>query len=298
MQTRSGFIGLGVMGQPMALNLRRAGHALTVHARDRERARPLVEAGAELADSPAAVARAADVVFINVSDDAAVEAVLFSADGVAAGLRAGAIVVDMGTTSPTATRAFAGRLAGLGASLLDAPVSGGEAGARAGTLSIMVGGAATDFARVAPLFQALGGNVVHVGPAGAGQVAKACNQIAVSATLLGVAEALTFARAQGVDPARVRAALLGGSAYSRILEIHGQRMLERNFTPGFRARLHRKDLDIVRAEAGAALTALPATRLAGELMTRLVEENGAGELDSAALVTVIEGMLAGKIPDA
>lgn len=282
-----GFIGLGAMGRPMALHLLKAGHALHVFARAPDRAVPLVVAGATLAASPVAVARAAAVLFLNVSDDAAVEAVLFGPDGAAAGLAAGSVVVDMGTTSPAATRAFAARLADASVAWLDAPVSGGEAGAKAATLSIMVGGDEAVFARVLPLFQVLGGNIVHVGETGAGQVAKACNQIAVSATLLGVAEALTFARKQGVDPAKTRAALLGGSAYSRILEMHGQRMLTRDFAPGFRARLHQKDLGIVLNEAREKNLALPATAAAAQLLNALVGA-GEGELDSSALVKIIE----------
>ncbi|MDP2430909.1 MAG: NAD(P)-dependent oxidoreductase [Pseudomonadota bacterium] len=282
-----GFIGLGAMGRPMALNLRKTDHALWVFSRNPGRAQTLVEAGATLAASPFAVARAVDVLFLNVSDDAAVESVLFGPQGAAAGLRADSVVVDMGTTSPTATRGFAARLAEAGVAWLDAPVSGGEAGAKAATLSIMVGGSVAAFAWVLPLFQTMGKNIVHVGETGAGQVAKACNQIVVSATLLGVAEALTFARKQGVDAAKVRAALLGGSAYSRILEIHGQRMLTREFTPGFRARLHQKDMGIVLAEARQANVAVPSAALAARMLNALVAA-GAGELDSAALVTLLE----------
>lgn len=282
-----GFIGLGAMGQPMALNLRKSGHALRVFARNPERAQALVEAGATLAASPLAVAQAVAVLFINVSDDAAVESVLFGPHGAAAGLCGDSVVVDMGTTSPTATRGFAARLAEAGVAWLDAPVSGGEAGAKAGTLSIMVGGAEAVFDRVLPLFQVMGRNIVHVGETGAGQVAKACNQIAVSATLLGVAEALTFARKQGVDAVKVREALLGGSAGSRILEVHGQRMLTRDFTPGFRTRLHQKDMGIVLTEARMANVALPGAALAGQMLNALVAA-GAGELDSAALVTLLE----------
>lgn len=282
-----GFIGLGAMGQPMALNLRKADHALRVFARNPERAQALVEAGAMLAASPCAVAQAVDVLFINVSDDAAVESVLFGPQGAAAGLRAGSVVVDMGTTSPTATRGFAARLVEVGVAWLDAPVSGGEVGAKTATLSIMVGGPDYAFERVFPLFQAMGKHIVHVGETGAGQVAKACNQIVVSATLLGVAEALTFARKQGVDAAKVRSALLGGSAYSRILEIHGQRMLTRDFTPGFRTRLHQKDMGIVLAEAQQANVAVPSAALAAQMLNALAAA-GVGELDSAALVTLLE----------
>ena len=282
-----GFIGLGVMGQPMALNLRKAGHALSVFARNPAQSAPLLAAGATVLATPAAVARAVDVLFINVSDDAALDAVLFNKEGAASGLPAGGIVVDMGTTSPAFTRQLADRLAALDVSLIDAPVSGGQAGAIAGTLSIMAGGPEAAFQRVLPLLQAMGGNIVHVGDSGAGQIAKACNQIVVSATLLGVAEALTFAAQQGVDAGKVRQALLGGSAYSKILEIHGQRMLDENYAPGFKAKLHRKDLGIVMAAAQAAGMALPATALATQLMNALVG-NGQGELDSSALIEVIQ----------
>ncbi len=282
-----GFIGLGAMGRPMALNLRKAGHALWVFARAPERALALLEAGAALAASPFSVAQTVDVLFLDVSDDAAVESVLFGPLGAAAGLRADSVVVDMGTTSPTATRGFARRLAEQGVAWLDAPVSGGEAGAKTATLSIMVGGSEAAFARVLPLFQVMGKNIVHVGESGAGQVAKVCNQIVVSTTLLGVAEALTFARKQGVDAAKVRTALLGGSAYSRILEAHGQRMLTRDFTPGFRARLHQKDLGIVLDEARLANVAVPGAALAGQMMNALVAA-GVGDLDSSALVVLLE----------
>ncbi len=291
--TPLGFIGLGTMGQPMALNLLRAGHPLTVFARDFARAEPLVRAGAHAAVSPLGVAEVADVVFVNVSDDTALATVLFGPGGAAEGLRQNALVVDMGTTSPAATREFAERLAGQGAALLDAPVSGGEAGAIAGSLSIMVGGPEAAFRRARPLFEILGGNVVHVGGTGAGQVAKACNQIVVSATLLGVAEALDFAARQGVDAGRVRQALLGGSAYSRILEIHGRRMLERDFVPGFKARLHQKDLGIVLAEAQRLGLALPGAALAAQFMNALVGQGG-GEGDSSALIEVVERLNGGQ----
>jgi len=281
-----GFIGLGVMGQPMALNLCKAGHQLSVYARNPAQSAPLKAAGAVILDTPAAVAEAVDVLFINVSDDAALESVLFGAQGAAAGLAENSIVVDMGTTSPAYTRRLAARLAQSKVALIDAPVSGGEAGAIAGTLSIMAGGTPEAFARVLPLFEVIGGNCVHVGPCGAGQVAKACNQIVVSATLLGVAEALTFAARLGVDGAKVRQALLGGSAYSKILEIHGQRMLTRQFAPGFKAKLHQKDLGIVQAEAQGAGLALPSAALAAQMMNALVG-GGGGELDSSALVDIV-----------
>ncbi len=279
---RIGFIGLGVMGLPMARNLTRAGHALKVWNRTPARCAEIPEAApvarpADLADR--------DVVFVNVADDDALESVLFGPDGLATAAGK-AIVIDMGTTSPTYTRACAQRLAERGLSLIDAPVSGGEAGASAGTLSIMAGGDEAQFQRVLPLLECLGKNIVHIGGTGAGQIAKACNQIVVSATLLGVAEAFNFARHQDVDPARVRAALLGGSAYSKILEIHGQRMLDANYQPGFRARLHKKDLDIVAAEAARLGLGLDSIKAAARLMTQLVD-TGRGDEDSAAIHTLI-----------
>jgi 2-hydroxy-3-oxopropionate reductase len=282
-----GFIGLGVMGQPMALNLRKAGHALGVFARNPVQSAPLQAAGAIVLASPFALAQASEILFLNVADDAALEAVLFNKEGAAAGLRAGSIVVDMGTTSPTFTRQVASRLAERGIDLIDAPVSGGEAGAIAGTLAIMAGGPEAAFQRVLPLLQVIGGGIVHVGGSGAGQVAKACNQIVVSAALLGVAEAMTFAARQDVDAGKVRQALLGGSAYSKILEIHGQRMLDRQFKPGFKARLHQKDLGIVLDEAQQAGLALPTAALAAQMMNALVG-GGDGELDSSALIQVIQ----------
>jgi len=285
----AGFIGLGTMGRPMALNLLRAGHHLTVYNRTASRASPLMEAGARLAESPRQAAAASEVLFINVANDAALEAVLFGPDGAAAGLNAGSILVDLGTTSLATTRTFAARLAALDVTWLDAPVSGGEAGAQAGTLSIMAGGQQTAFDRALPLLQAMGKNIVHVGDTGAGQVAKSCNQIVVSATLMGVAEAFTFAQREGVDPARVRQALLGGFAYSRILEVHGQRMLEGNFTPGFKARLHQKDLGLVLEEAKRVGLKMPVTLQVATGLDELVAA-GHGELDSAALIQIMPSL--------
>lgn len=282
-----GFIGLGIMGRPMALNLCKAGHSLNVYARNPQQSAPLAEAGATVLASAAAVAQTSEILFLNLADDTALEAVLFGPQGAAAGMAAGGSVVDMGTTSPGYTRLLAGRLGERGIDLIDAPVSGGEAGAIAGTLSIMAGGQEAAFQRVLPLLQCIGGSIVHVGDSGAGQVAKACNQIVVSATLLGVAEALSFAARQGVDAGKVRQALLGGSAYSRILEIHGQRMLDGNFKPGFKTRLHQKDLAIVIAAAQNTGMALPGTALAAQLMNALVA-NGKGELDSSALIELMQ----------
>lgn len=277
------------MGHPMAHNLLRAGHPLIVYNRTASRASSLLEAGGRMADNPRQAAAGSEILFINVADDAALKAVLLGPAGAAEGLRPGSILVDLGTTSLTATRSLAARLAEQGTTWVDAPVSGGEAGAKAGTLSIMAGGPEAAFKRVLPLFQAMGRNITHVGDTGAGQVAKACNQIVVSATLLGVAEAITFAQREGVDPTQVRQALLGGFAYSRILEVHGQRMLDADFTPGFKARLHKKDLGLVMAEAKRMDMALPTTAQAANIMDTLVA-GGAGELDSSALIRVVHAM--------
>jgi 2-hydroxy-3-oxopropionate reductase len=284
-----GFIGLGIMGRPMALNLRRAGHELWVHGRRPQTMEALVEAGAHACTSAAAVAAGAEVIFIMVGDTPDVEQVVFGEHGLAQHLQPGQIVVDMSTISPVATRSLAQALEVRGVEMLDAPVSGGETGAINATLSIMVGGKAQVFARVKPLLEIMGKNIVHVGGHGAGQVAKACNQIVAAVTLEAVAEALIFARRCGVDPARVREALLGGFAGSRILEVHGRRMLDGDFRPGFKARLHQKDLRIVLDSAHQLGLALPAAALASQHLNALLGA-GEGELDSAAIVKVLERM--------
>lgn len=284
---RVGLIGPGIMGRPMALNLLAAGYPLAVYARRPEAALPLAERGAVVCQTPRAVAERADVVFTVVSDTPDVEAVVLGADGVILGARPGTVVVDMSTVSPSATRRIAAALAEKGIEMLDAPVSGGEAGAVAGTLSIMVGGPAEVYAQVLPLLQVLGRNIVHVGDHGAGQVAKLCNQVVVAETIAGVAEALLLARRAGVDPAKVREALLGGFAGSRILEVHGQRMLDGNYAPGFKARLHDKDMRLVREAAAELGIDLPGADLVGRWIAQLVEE-GRGDLDSSALALVLE----------
>ncbi len=284
-----GFIGLGIMGRPMALNLRRAGHALWVYGRRAETMQPLAEAGATACQSPQEVAANADVIFIMVSDTPDVEQVMLGEQGVIHGARPGAAVVDMSTISPAATRVFAGKLGQRGIEMLDAPVSGGEVGATNATLSIMVGGKDKTFQRVKPLFELMGKNVVHVGDHGAGQVAKACNQIVVSMTIQGVSEALTFARRNGVDAAKVRAALMGGSASSKILEVQGQRMLDKDFKPGFKVKLHQKDLRIVIEDAHKLGIGLPGAALVAQHLNALMG-SGDGELDSAAIVKVVERM--------
>lgn len=286
MTEQIGFIGLGIMGRPMALNLARAGYRLHVHARRAESMRPLIEAGATACASPAELARQSDVIFTMVSDTPDVESVVLGEQGVLAGARAGSVLVDMSTISPAATRQLAERLAERGVEMLDAPVSGGEAGAIEGVLSIMVGGARSTFERVLPLFEVMGRNIVHVGGHGAGQVCKSCNQILVGTTIAGVAEALLFARASGVDPGRVREALLGGFAASRVLEVHGQRMIDQAFAPGFKARLHGKDMRIVTEAARELGLALPVAALVEQYLNALVGQ-GDGELDSSAIYRVL-----------
>ncbi|MBK1704917.1 NAD(P)-dependent oxidoreductase [Halochromatium glycolicum] len=292
-----GFIGLGIMGRPMALNLRRAGHALAVWARRPEATAALTEAGAEVCASPAAVAARSEVCFTMVADTEDVEQVLLGTgdsgmEPVIAGAQPGSVVVDMSTIAPSAARRIAERLASAGIEMLDAPVSGGEQGAIDGTLSIMVGGPASTFARVQPLFERMGRHIVHVGDQGAGQVCKACNQVLVGHTIAGVAEALLLAEASGVDGAKVREALLGGFANSRILEVHGKRMLDGDFAPGFKARLHQKDLRIVLEAANELGLALPGAAQVQQGLNALVGQ-GDGELDSAALYQVLKRLNGG-----
>lgn len=289
MSDKIGFIGLGIMGRPMALNLKQAEHDLWVYARREESMAPLVESGGTACDSPADVARQADVVFTVVSDTADVEQVLFGENGVIEGIRSGSVVVDLSTISPSATRAMAERLQQHGVEMLDAPVSGGEAGAIAGTLSIMVGGTEQAFDRVLPLFEVMGKNIVHIGGSGAGQVCKACNQVVVSHTIAGVGEAFLLAQRSGVDRAKVRQALLGGSAKSRILEMHGQRMLDEDYKPGFKASLHRKDLRIVTDAAYELGLPLPGTAQVAQYLNALIGAD-LGELDSAAIYKVQQGL--------
>ena len=282
-----GFVGLGIMGRPQALNLMKAGHVMAVWARRKESMRPLADAGATACASPSEAAALADIVFVMVSDTPDVEQVIFGPKGIVEGARPGTVVVDMSTISPVATRDMAKRLADKGIEMLDAPVSGGEVGAINGTLSIMVGGRPEVFARVKPLFECMGRNIVHIGTNGAGQVAKACNQIIAAVTLEAVSEGLTLARRNGVDPAKVRDALMGGFAYSKVLEVHGRRILERDFKPGFKAKLHRKDLKIVTDTAAHLGLTLPQASLIASHLNALVGL-GCGDEDSAAVVKVIE----------
>ena len=287
MGERIGFIGLGIMGRPMARNLLAAGFPLSVHSRSAPPVDELVGEGATRAEGPAAVAAASDIVITMLPDTPDVEQVLLGPGGVLEGAAEGALVVDMSSIDPGPTRAFAERLAAGGLAMLDAPVSGGERGAIDGALSIMVGGPDHAFARAMPVFEALGRSIVHVGPAGAGQVCKACNQLVVAATIEAVAEALSLAERSGVDAAKVREALLGGFAGSKILEVHGQRMLDRTFDPGFRIRLHRKDARIVNDAAAEIGSPVPAFAVVTDQLQRAIEA-GDGERDHSALFAELQ----------
>jgi len=291
-----GFIGLGLMGRPMALNLIKAGHTVHVWSRRRASMQPLLDAGAAECASAAELACRAAVTISMVADAPDVEQVTLGpggvAEGVTEGASAGHIHIDMSTIAPAAARSIAERLAARGVTALDAPVSGGEPGAIAGTLTIMVGGDAAAFEHVRPLFEAMGRSVTRIGEVGAGQVAKACNQIITGVGVAAVAEAVNFAHKSGVDAAKVREALLGGFAYSRILENHGQRMLERNFKPGFKAWMHQKDLRIVMEEAHQLGLALPAAAATAQLFNAVVGR-GLGEDDSIALLKLLEHMSGG-----
>ena len=282
-----GFIGLGIMGQPMALNLIKSGHSLAVYGRRAETMEPLKAKGATACSSPKDVASRSDITIVMVSDTPDVEQVVLGDNGVIHGAKAGSVLVDMSTISPSATRDMARKLAERGIEMLDAPVSGGDIGAIQGTLSIMAGGKPEVFERVKPVLECMGKTIVHIGSNGAGQVAKACNQIVVAVTIEAVAEALTLARASGVDAGKVRDALLGGFAYSRVLEVHGKRMLERAYKPGFKVKLHQKDMAIALREAHQLGLSLPAAALLAQQFNAMV---GAGEadLDNSGLIRVLE----------
>lgn len=282
-----GFIGLGLMGRPMALHLAKDGHTLHLWARRPASLEPFQAVDARLHDSPAEVAKHAEVVFTMVADAPDVEAVAFGETGIAAGARAGLIVVDMSTINPNAARQIGASLAAKGIEFVDAPVSGGEVGAINAALTIMVGARPEVFDKVKPLFEKMGKSVTLIGDIGAGQVAKACNQILTGVGVAALAEAFNFAAKNGVDTARVREALLGGFAYSRILENHGQRMLDRNFKPGFKAWMHQKDLRIVMEEAHRLGLMLPAAAATAQLFNAIVG-SGMGEDDSIAALKLLE----------
>jgi len=277
------------MGKPMAKHLVAKGHRVVVHSRSRAPVDELAAAGAAIGKSPADVAARSDIVITMLPDTADVELVLTGADGVLSGAKKGAIVIDMSSISPVATKRLAALAATKGATLLDAPVSGGEIGAVNASLSIMVGGDAAAFSRVRPVLECMGNpeRIVHIGAEpGSGQVCKVCNQIAIGGALAGVSEAFAIARKAGVDAALVRQALLGGFAASRVLEVHGERMLKENYVPGFRTKLYQKDLRIANETASANAVAIPATAIVTQLINALMATGGA-DLDYSAMGTVV-----------
>jgi 2-hydroxy-3-oxopropionate reductase len=281
-----GFIGLGIMGRPMALNLIKGGHTLALHSRSGV-PEDLTAAGGLACRSARDVAGQSEIVITMVPDTPDVEAVLFGTDGVAQGLSAGKTVVDMSSISPIATKQFAKRIGELGCDYLDAPVSGGEVGARNAALSIMVGGTEQTFGQVRPIFELMGKNITLVGGNGDGQTCKVANQIVVALTIEAVGEALLFASKAGADPGKVRQALMGGFASSRILEVHGERMIKRTFDPGFRIELHQKDLNLALSGARSLGVSLPNTSTTQELFNACSAQGG-GKWDHSALVRALE----------
>jgi 2-hydroxy-3-oxopropionate reductase len=283
-----GFIGLGIMGRPMALNLKQAGHELIVP--ERKSLTDEVRTASAVVATPKDVAAKAEVLILMVPDTPDVEAVLFGENGAAEGLKKGTLVIDMSSISPIATKEYARKINDKGCDYLDAPVSGGEVGAKQATLTIMVGGPAKAFERAKPLFDKMGKNITHVGEAnGDGQTCKVANQIIVALNIQAVSEALVFAARAGADPAKVRQALMGGFASSRILEVHAERMLKGTFNPGFRIRLHQKDLNLALSAAKELNLALPNTAIAQQMFSSCAAHGGA-DLDHSALVQAIEGL--------
>ena len=290
-----GFIGLGIMGLPMAKHLLSAGHTVnTCQHVNPTPVQDLASCGGAVCECHKEVARKSDIIFIMVPDTPDVESVLFGAKGVAEGIRPGATVVDMSSISPIATKEFAKKLATLGVEMLDAPVSGGEVGAKNATLSIMVGGKPEVFEQVKPYFQLMGKNIVYVGGNGDGQTCKVANQIVVALTLEAIGEALLFASRAGADPLKVREALLGGFAQSRILEVHGERMIKRTFAPGFRIQLHQKDLNLALQGARSLNLGLPGTAIVAEILNSVAAQGG-GDLDHSALIMGLEALANYKI---
>jgi 2-hydroxy-3-oxopropionate reductase len=283
-----GFIGLGIMGKPMVANLIKGGHTLYLHSRSGV-PQELTAAGGKACASPREVAQQAEIIITMVPDTPDVEKVLFAAGGVAEGLTKGKIVVDMSSISPMETKKYASKINASGCEYLDAPVSGGEVGARNAALTIMVGGSQAAFDKVKPVFDLMGKNITLVGGNGDGQTCKVCNQIIVALNIEAVGEALLFASKAGADPAKVRQALMGGFAASRILEVHGERMIKRTFDPGFRIELHQKDLNLALQGARAMGVSLPNTATAQELMNACVA-NGGAKWDHSALVRALEKM--------
>jgi len=292
-----GFVGLGIMGTPMVMNLIKGGHVLFVNTRSKV-PQELVDAGATVCTSPAGVAERADIIFTMVPDTPDVEKVLFGENGIAKGLSKGKVVVDMSSIDPIATKEYAKKINALGCDYVDAPVSGGEVGAKAASLTIMVGADEAVFERVKPLFELMGKNITLIGGNGAGQTCKVANQIIVALNIAAVSEALVFASKAGADPAKVRQALMGGFAASRILEVHGERMVKRTFNPGFRIALHQKDLNLALQGARSLKMALPQTANAAQLM-QACAALGHDQADHSALVKAIEALANHKVaPDA
>lgn len=281
-----GFIGLGIMGAPMAANLIKGGHTLVTHTNGTT-PQALLDAGAKAVDSGAEVAKASDIIIIMVPDTPDVESVLFSENGVAAGLSKGKTVIDMSSISPVSTKEFAKKINALGCEYLDAPVSGGEVGAKAASLTIMIGGSQAAFDQCKPIFELMGKNITLVGGNGDGQTTKVANQIIVALTIEAVGEALVLASKAGADPAKVREALMGGFASSRILEVHGERMVKRTFDPGFRINLHQKDLNLALTTARQLGLSLPSTAVAQELFNACVAHGGAA-WDHSGMVRALE----------
>lgn len=284
-----GFIGLGIMGKPMARNLIKSGYNVIVHNRSPGAVDELSHEGAKAAASAKEVTEHSEVIITMLPDSPDVELVYAGDKGIFSGLKSGSLLIDMSTISPIVARKLAAEAEKCGCDMLDAPVSGGEAGAISATLSIMIGGKTAAVERAMPIFQALGKNIVHVGEVGAGQVTKAANQMVVGTTIAIVGEALVLAAKAGVDPAKVRQALLGGFAQSKILEAHGQKMLDRNFKPGFRIRLHEKDMKIALATGSEYGVPLMVTGIVGQMMTAM-KGMGNGDLDHSALVKLVEAL--------
>ncbi len=287
MAERIGFIGLGIMGRPMARNLMAAGYELVIYNRGRGPVDELAAEGATPAASPRAVAERSAIIITMLPDSPQVRAVVAGEDGVLQGAAAGALVIDMSTISPVIARDLAAQARAQGVGMLDAPVSGGDVGARQGTLSIMVGGTAEDVARATPIFQALGKTIVHTGESGTGQTVKACNQIVVALTIEAVSEALVLGSKAGVDPAVIIQVLSGGLAANRVMEVRGPTVLRHDFTPGFKVALHHKDLGIALAAGREYGVALPVTAIV-DTMLQALRDKGQGEQDHTALLTVIE----------
>ena len=281
-----GFIGLGIMGRPMALHLLKAGYTISVLEKNKA-SKELVAAGAQSFATPAAIAQSSDMVITMLPDSPEVETIVSGQDGLLEGIRQGALFIDMSTIAPATAKNIYEWMQKKGVEALDAPVSGGQSGAEAATLSIMAGGAEQAFQRALPLFQAMGKNIVHIGEPGAGQMAKACNQMIVGMTIQAVAEAFTLAKKAGVDLAKMREVLLGGFAQSKILDLHGKRIIERNFSPGFKIKLHRKDMNIAMQAGREFSVPLYGTAQVAAHMDALLAQ-GKGELDHSAIALLIE----------